>query len=321
MEDSEERYLIPCKGINGEDTEGTFITTVYYYETVTTAAKVAEILGTDEKERYDTLAEKIKEAFLEEYFTRSGRLAEDTQTAYVLALRTGLCDDKEKLTEEFKKRLKRDYYQIKCGPVGLRDLCMVLADCGETELAYRFLMDAPVPDGLVQEKAADFLFTYVNGIRPLTPGFEKILISPLPDSRLIYSACDHHAPKGVIQSDWEVTETGKIRLHFEIPDDTDAKVLMPDCAGASLKEQVLPGGAYDFTYLPTRDYLHLFHENSLAGDILKYDESLAIVEEAAPELAEELQNAGPEMLAKPLNELTDDPELLARIKEKLFALQ
>ena len=320
-EETEERYLVPCKGITGEETEGSFITTAYYYEAVRTATKAAEVLGREDQARYEELAGKIKEAFLEEYFTRSGRLAEDTQTAFVLALRAGLCDDKEKLADEFKKRLKKDNYQIKCGPTGLRDLCMVLADCGEIELAYRFLLDVPLPSEMRMEKAAEFLYTYVTGICPLTPGFEKIQICPLPDARLIYSSCDHHSPKGVIRSDWEVTDNGTIGLHFEIPDGVEAQVIMPECSVASLKEQTLPGGTYDFTYQPTKDYLHLFSENSLAGDILKYDESIAIVEEADPALAEALLSGDEELLARTLNELTGDAEVLAQIKEKLFQLQ
>ena len=321
-EDTEERYLVPCKGIRGEETEGSFITTAYYYEAVVTAMKVADVLGREEeKARYEALAGKIKEAFLDEYFTRSGRLAEDTQTAYVLALRAGLYDEKEKLEEEFRKRLKKDCYQITCGPVGLRDLCMVLAECGDTELAYRFLMDAPIPYDLKQEKAAEFLFTYVNGVCPLTPGFEKIQLRPLPDSRLVYSSCEQQSPKGMIRSHWEVTADEMIQLHFEIPEGCEAQALLPDCAEESLKEQSLTSGTYDFAYQPTKDYLHLFHENSLAGDILKYDESLAILEEADPELAEELLNGDPELLARSLDELISDPEILAQVKEKLFQLQ
>lgn len=320
-EDSEERYLIPCKGIKGEETEGSFITTVYYYESAKIGAQAAATLNReDDRERFETLSEKIKEAFLDEYFTRSGRMAEDTQTAYVLALRSGLYEDKEKLMEDFRKRLKKDCYQIKCGPIGRNDLSMVLADCGECELAYRFLMDADDTADGNNERAAEFLFSYVNGIRALEPGFEKILISPHPDSRLIYSACDYQSPKGVIQSDWEVTEDGMLKMHIEIPEGTQAKVLMPDCSEDSLKEQLLSGGIYDFTYQPTKDYLHLFHDNSLAGDILKYAESLAIVEEVDPSLAEQLQNAGPELLTKTLDELTDDPEKRSAIKEKLFQL-
>ena len=118
-----------------------------------------------------------------------------------------------------------------------------------------------------------------------------------------------------------MTDNGTIGLHFEIPDGVEAQVIMPECSVASLKEQTLPGGTYDFTYQPTKDYLHLFSENSLASDILKYDESIAIVEEADPALAEALLNGDAELLAKTLDELTGDAEVLAQIKEKLFQLQ
>ena len=49
----------------------------------------------------------IYDAVLEEYFTPAGRLALDTQTAYVIALRYGVYRKKEKLLEQFRKRLKK----------------------------------------------------------------------------------------------------------------------------------------------------------------------------------------------------------------------
>ena len=98
-------------------------------------------------------------------------------------------------------------------------------------------------------------------------------------------------------------------------------VLLPDCADEALKEQTLTAGTYDFDYMPQKDYLHLFNENSVIGDILKYDESVAVLEEADASLAEQIQNAGADLLTKPLDELPVDAQTISVIKEKLFELK
>ena len=311
-----------------DDTDPSFVATVSYYEMALVAEKAAKVLGKEEDEKqFAELAGNIKEAFLDEFFTRSGRLAEDTQTAYILALRSGLYDQKEKLKEDFLKQLKKDQYQLKCGKVGRTQLPFALAECGQSDLAYRYLMNdwmSGPADNLSaanNDKTAEFLTRYVNGITPLEPGFTKVKIAPMPNFRLIDAAGTCATPNGNIVSNWDVNEEGQIHFHFEIPEGCEALVLLPDCADEALKEQNLTAGTYDFDYMPQKDYLHLFNENSVIGDILKYDESVAVLEEADASLAEQIQNAGADLLTKPLDELPVDAQTISVIKEKLFELK
>ena len=59
----------------------------------------------------------------------------------------------------------------------------------------------------------------------------------------------------------------------------------------------------------------------MIGDILKYDESVAVLEETDAALAEQIQNAGADLLAKSLEELPVDAQTLSAIKERLFELK
>lgn len=68
------------------------------------------------------------QAILDEYYTKNERLGIDKQAAYVTALRFGIYMDKERVVTQFKTRLKKDGYQIKCGFVGAPVLCRVLAE-------------------------------------------------------------------------------------------------------------------------------------------------------------------------------------------------
>ena len=57
-------------------------------------ARTAAVLGkADDRARYEALLEKIKAAFVKEFVTPEGRVGENTQTAYVLALQFDLLPD------------------------------------------------------------------------------------------------------------------------------------------------------------------------------------------------------------------------------------
>ena len=70
-------------------------------------------LGLSEASEYADRAEDIKEAILSEYFTSSGRLAVDTQTGYLVALKFGIYKDKQKVIDGLKNRMKQDLNRLK----------------------------------------------------------------------------------------------------------------------------------------------------------------------------------------------------------------
>ena len=133
------------KGSTNDD----FIASVYYYRSVQIVREAAGRLGkTEDAKRYQELEEKIYEAVLREFYTPSGRLAIDTQAAYVIALKFHVYKDRQKLIGQFKQRLMQDCHQIKCGFVGAPLLCTVLAEAGLFELAYDFLLKEGFPSWL-----------------------------------------------------------------------------------------------------------------------------------------------------------------------------
>ena len=92
-------------------TDDTLVASLYYYASTGKVAKAAEILGYKmEAEYYYEKAEKIQGAILDEFFAVNGRLAVDTQTAYLMCLNFGVYRDKNKLISGLKIviRLKAD---------------------------------------------------------------------------------------------------------------------------------------------------------------------------------------------------------------------
>lgn len=243
-------------------TEDDYIGSVYYYQSTKLTAQMAERLGYEEDAaRYAKLADEIREAVLAEYFTPVGRLALDTQAAYIIALKFGLYRDREKVIAQFKERLRKDCYQIKCGFVGAPLLCTTLCENGMEDLAYHFLFQESFPswlycvnlgattiwerwnslspDGCVSSSGmnsfnhysygsvVEFFYSYIAGIRAGEPGYRTAIIAPTPDMRFRHFNCTYDSVCGRYVSNWRIAEDGMLFLHIEIPFGCRAQVVLP----------------------------------------------------------------------------------------------
>ena len=107
-------------------------------------ARVASLLGeTADAQRYSADHARIRAAVRCEYVTPSGRLASDTQTAYVLGLAFGIFEEHE--LPSAQRRLdwliRWDAFNISTGFAGTYLLLDTLADNRMTNLAYRMLQE------------------------------------------------------------------------------------------------------------------------------------------------------------------------------------
>ncbi len=97
--------------------------------------KAAEVLGKkDDEAFYTILLRKIREAFMKEYVTPSGRLVSGTQTAYVLALNFDMLP--ESMRGQAAARLSENITSygnhLTTGFLGASYLCPVLTRFGYT---------------------------------------------------------------------------------------------------------------------------------------------------------------------------------------------
>lgn len=250
-------------------TDDDYIGTVYYYKSTEITARMAERLGyAEDAKTYHRLAEEIRAAIFHEYFTPSGRLAMDTQASYIIALKFGLYPDKEKLIAQFRERLKKDCYQIKCGFVGAPLLCMTLCENGMEDLAYHFLFNEGFPswlycvnlgattiwerwnsvlsDGTISGtgmnslnhysygSVVEFFYAYIAGIRPAEPGYRRAVIAPVPDMKFRYINGTYDSACGKYVSNWRIAEDGTFTLQVEIPFGCKAEVTLPRCDGTGV---------------------------------------------------------------------------------------
>ena len=194
-------------------TDNGYLCSVYYFASTRYVADAAKVLGLEEAAEYEARANAIKAAILAEYFTATGRLAIDTQTGYLAALKFGVYKEKQRIIDSLKDRMKKDLNRLKGGFVGSTMMNCVLAENGMVDKAYDLLFfegfpgwlyavnlgattiwerwNSILPDTEPNITSYDhyafgcvdaWVFANVAGIRPLEPGFRRIEIRPEPDT-------------------------------------------------------------------------------------------------------------------------------------------
>ncbi len=265
----------PLSPMGGTDAH--YIASAYYCYSAQLVAKAASVLGkTDVAEEYTTLANEIKEAMKNEYFSPNGRITIHTQTAMIVALYMDLIPDKfrERVINDLKAKLRADKMHLKTGFVGTPYFCHVLSENGANEDAYTLLLneDFPswlyavklgattiwerwnsvLPDGSISDTGmnslnhyaygsiAEWMYTQMCGINPVenAPGYRKIVFSPKPYGKLSYAKATLHSASGLIESGWEIHENGKLSLDFNVPFNSTAEFILPD----ALVENVVING-------------------------------------------------------------------------------
>ena len=296
-------------------TDDSFIRSVYYFNAAKIAATAARALGEEsDKNNYSHLSEEIKESILKEYFSLSGRLAVDTQTAYVLALHFGIYRDKDKVIKGLKERLKKDLYRLKTGFTGTPFLCDTLFGCGMAEDAYRIIFNEQcpgwmyqinlgattvwerwnslLPDGKISGtvmnslnhyaygSVAETIYRRVGGLSCSEPGWGKAKIAPVPDYRVTSCSTVYDSPSGLYSVKWKVTEGNIFTLEVTVPHGCEAEITLP----YSDRDSFTVGeGNNVWRYVLNKDILHPFSIDSLAVDIISDERTNAAFRKFLPQ--------------------------------------
>ena len=159
-----------------DDTPKDVIYMAYFAYSTKLTAQAADVLGkTDDAAKYHELYHQIKAAFNQAYVTDDGRIAGDTQTAYVLALAFDLVDgDRAKLAAQHlvDNIAKRDWH-LSTGFVGTKDLMLVLSKIGRDDVAYRLIFNDTFPSwGFSIKQGATSIWERWDGWTP-EKGFQN----------------------------------------------------------------------------------------------------------------------------------------------------
>jgi alpha-L-rhamnosidase len=306
-------------------TEHAYLASAFYSYSAGIVSKAAKILNKKEDaEYYRKLSEEVKNAIRKEYFTPTGRLAVNTQTAYVIALYMDLVPDewKERVAFELRKKLKETKYHLRTGFLGTPYLCRVLSEYGSNDIAYRLLTNTdypgwlyPVtmgattiwerwnsmlPDGKVSDTGmnsfnhysygsiVEWMYRNAAGIQPVedAPGFRRFRLKPQPHYLLKSLDAEFLSPAGKIISRWNINENGSVSFYFRIPFNTTAELVLPDTEGTGLEGvHELECGEYTYTYMPKRPYKKMYGTDTPMREIYENERAKEIVTAYLSEMA------------------------------------
>ncbi len=263
----------------GATTGKDLIATAMFAHSADLLHRAARVLGKqDDAKRYADLSKTVKDAFVKEFVTSTGRVGENTQTAYVLALEFDLLP--EELRAKAAKKLADDVRERKhltTGFVGTPYLCRVLTRYGYLDEAYMLLnreeypswlypvkqgattiwerWDGQKPDGSFQDKGMNSFNHYAYGaigawmyatmagldIDEASPGYKHSFIRPLPGGGFTSVKATHESMYGTVGSAWTL-ENGRFELAVEVPPNTHATVRLPKVSESAVTVDGKPLG-------------------------------------------------------------------------------
>ena len=257
-------------------TDKYLIAQCFYARSTQLLIKAANVLNKmEDVSAYTALLRQIKEAFVKEYVTTNGRLASNTQTAYVLALNFDMLPEniRGRAVDRLVENIGNYNNHITTGFLGTPYICHVLSRFGKTNVAYDLLLQETFPSWLYPVKmGATTIWERWNGIRPDSTfepasmnsfnhyaygaigdwmyrqmvgldteedgvGYKKIKIQPHIGGGFTHAEVTYQTPYGKLSSGWKV-ENGKLILDAEIPANTTANIYIP----ASGVDAVMEGG-------------------------------------------------------------------------------
>ena len=257
----------------GATTSKDLIATAFYAHSSELLGRIASVLGrADDAARYADLSSRIKTAFRKEYVSENGRVGENTQTAYALALHFDLLPEEaragaaRRLAQEIRQRK-----HLTTGFLGTPYLCHVLSRFGYLDEAYLLLnredypswlypvkqgattiwerWDGQKPDGSFQSATMNSFNHYAYGaigewmyrvmagieIDEAAPGYRHVLVQPRPGGGFTRVKASHQTPYGRVGSAWTIQD-GRFQLTVEVPPNTRATVRLPNASLASVTE-------------------------------------------------------------------------------------
>jgi alpha-L-rhamnosidase len=258
------------------DTPKDLIGTAYFAYSTHLVAQACQALGDFKGAlEYNNLFSNIAAAFNKEYVSGDGHIQSDTQTSSLLALKFGLLPEslRPKVAQYLRENIESKSNHLSTGFLGVSYLLPVLDDSGNAETAGKVLVQDTFPswlfsvkhgattiwerwDGWTPDKGfqdpgmnsfnhyslgscGEYLFGYIGGIRPATPGFKTFLIAPSIPDDLTWAKTTYDSIHGQISSYWK-REGTHLDLDVTIPPNTAAIVCIPATDLTTITESGIP---------------------------------------------------------------------------------
>ncbi|ADP83632.1 alpha-L-rhamnosidase [Pseudofrankia inefficax] len=255
----------PTTNPSGGGTDARLIATAAFCRTTRQLERTAEVLGHDaDAARYRALHERVRAAFHHEWVSPAGRLANETVTAYALAICFDIFDPAQlpRAGRRLADLVAAAGYRISTGFAGTPFVAHALSRTGSLRTAYRLMLqterpsflypvtmgattvwerwDAILPDGTLTETAAsslnhyalgaaaDWLHRVVGGLSPAEPGYRRVRVAPAPGGGLTHATLTHDTRWGRMRVGWRRGAEGRMTVEVSLPPGTSAQVILPE---------------------------------------------------------------------------------------------
>lgn len=239
-------------------TPGIFMSTGYFYYNTGLLAKMAEVLGYEEKKQACLRkAEKIRKAFLKKWWNpETGVVGTGSQGCQSFALWLDILPEegRDLAARVLHEDLAAKEYRFTTGNLCTRYLMDVLTRYGYLEDAWKLLTREEYPSFgfMIQNEATTiwerfelkknpsmnshnhpmygavyyWLYAYLAGIKPLDAGWKRFSVKPYLPEKLLSASAVVETPYGDVQVRW-IRRYGGTHLYVTVPYGTEAEVSLP----------------------------------------------------------------------------------------------
>lgn len=261
-------------GYPGATTGKDFVATAYLAHSADIVSRAATVLGhADDAARYRALFTSVRAAFRKEFVSPNGRVSENTQTAYALALNFGLLESVEgpQAVQRLVDDIAKHGGHLSTGFLGTPELTHALSQNGRIDVAYKLLTqrtypgwlypitrgattmwerwDGIRPDGSFQEISmnsfnhyafgaiGDWMYRTIGGldVDDRAPGYKHAIIAPQPGGGLTSAKTELQTLYGTLSTDWHLTN-GRLELTVTVPANSWATVTLRNTNANSARE-------------------------------------------------------------------------------------
>ena len=249
------------------------IPTIYWARSADLMSRTAAVLGrTTDAVGLADLAVSIKRSFCAAFLSEDGRLSEDKQGMYVLALEFDLVppEQRARLFDRLVQLIDENNSKLDTGFLSTAFVLPLLTRYGRSDLAYRLLLSEENPSWLyqVQRGATSvwemwdsiqedgtrsrtshiqpglstvglWLLQTVGGISPAAPGYREFLIHPVPGPGFNAASARFDSIHGRATCSWQKSNAG-LRLDVEIPANTSARIVVDGARADGATESDAP---------------------------------------------------------------------------------
>ena len=258
-----------------QSTPKALVSTALFARCAQAMSVMAQTLGkTNDAARYEQLFQDIRAAFQRKFVNAEGKIGTGSQGGYVLALAYDLlhAHQARQAADHLVAAINARDGHLSTGMVTTHLLLPALSKAGRSDAAYRLLAQTTKPswgyflklgatsmwerwdartekgfhpDGMNSFNHAnlgtctEWFYRTVLGIDAQAPGFQTLIIKPVPGGNLTWAKGHYDSPHGRIASAWTM-KGGRLELNITIPANTTALVVLPTRDASAVRESGKP---------------------------------------------------------------------------------